>query len=100
MSTTDLEDALGAIRRLKLQIDNLNVEIDRNAWKSSPALAQAQIDQLVARNAELEIDKARLDWIEANADQIHCSESVAGNIEQYWVAPTRAAIDAEMEDKP
>ena len=40
MSTTDLEDALGAIRRLKLQIDNLNVEIDRNAWKSSPALAQ------------------------------------------------------------
>jgi hypothetical protein len=36
------------------------------AWKSSPALAQGLIDQLVARNAELERDKARLDWLLLN----------------------------------
>jgi hypothetical protein len=100
MSITDLEDALGAIRRLKVQIDKLNEEIDRNAWTSSPALAQGLIDQLVARNAELARDKARLDWIEVNADQIHCSKFGAGNIEMYWIAPTRAAIDAAMEGKP
>ena len=100
MSITDLEDALFAIRRLKVQIDRLNEEIEKNAWTSSPALAQAQIDQLVARNAELARDKARLDWIEVNADQIHCSKSGAGNIEMYWIAPTRAAIDAAMEAKP
>ena len=100
MSITDLEDALFAIRRLKVQIDRLNEEIEKNAWTSSPALAQAQIDQLVARNAELARDKARLDWIEVNADQIHCSKSGAGNIEMYWIAPTRAAIDAAMEGKP
>ena len=100
MSITDLEDALFAIRRLKVQIDRLNEEIEKNAWTSSPALAQAQIDQLVARNAELARDKARLDWIEVNADQIHCSKSGAGNIEMYWIAPTRAAIDADMEGKP
>jgi len=48
----------------------------------------------------LERDKARLDWIEENADQIHCSECVAGNVEQYWIAPTRAAIDAAMTPPP
>ncbi len=58
------------------------------------------LSQAHAKIAELEQDKARLDWIEANADQILCSESVAGNIEQYWVAATRAAIDAEMEGQP
>ena len=46
--------------------------------------------------SEASSDKARLDWIESNADQIHCSKSGAGNIEQYWIAPTRAAIDAAM----
>jgi hypothetical protein len=68
-------------------------EIDKNAW-TQLAL------ELVARNAELARDKARLDWIEVNADQIHCSKSGAGNIEMYWIAPTRAAIDAAMEGKP
>jgi hypothetical protein len=104
MSITDLEDALGAIRRLKVQIDRLNEEIEKNAWTSSPALAQAQIDQLAStvrglerENEKLAKDKARLDWIEVNADQIHCSKSGAGNIEMYWIAPTRAAIDAAME---
>jgi hypothetical protein len=107
MSITDLEDALGAIRRLKVQIDRLNEEIEKNAWTSSPALAQAQIDQLAStvrglerENEKLAKDKARLDWIEVNADQIHCSKSGAGNIEMYWIAPTRAAIDAAMEGKP
>jgi DNA repair exonuclease SbcCD ATPase subunit len=107
MSITDLEDALFAIRRLKVQIDRLNEEIEKNAWTSSPALAQAQIDQLAStvrglerENEKLEKDKARWDWLEENGDQIHCSKSGAGNIEMYWIAPTRAAIDAAMEAKP
>jgi hypothetical protein len=96
----ELNDTNAVALRYAHEIDRLKEEIEQNAWKSSPALAQAQIDQLVARNAELERDKARLDWIEANADQIHCSECWAGNIEQYWVAPIRAAIDAEMKGTP
>jgi hypothetical protein len=68
MSITDLEDALGAIRRLKVQIDRLNEEIEKNAWTSSPALAQAQIDQLAstvragAREREAG-DATRRGWI-------------------------------------
>lgn len=96
----ELNDTNAVSLRYAHEIDRLNAELENVAWKSSPALAQAQIDQLAAKVAELERDKARLDWIEANADQIHCSECWAGNIEQYWVAPTRAAIDAEMEGKP
>jgi phage shock protein A len=88
------------IERLRAKIAALETQLEAHAWTISPAMAQAQIDALNAKIAELEKDKARLDWIEANADQIHCSESVAGNIEQYWVAPTRAAIDAEMEGTP
>lgn len=96
----ELNDTNAVALQYAGEIDRLNEEIDKNAWTSSPALAQAQIDQLVARNAELARDKARLDWIEVNADQIHCSKSGAGNIEMYWIAPTRAAIDAAMEAKP
>jgi chromosome segregation ATPase len=52
-----------AVAECQKRVERLNEEIEQNAWKSSPALAQAQIDQLVARNAELERDKARLDWL-------------------------------------
>ena len=97
----ELNDTNAVSLRYAHEIDRLNAELENVAWKSSPALAQAQIDQLVARNAELEIDKERLDWIEATADWIRFSKSGAGNnIEQYWVAPTRAAIDATMKGTP
>jgi predicted RNase H-like nuclease (RuvC/YqgF family) len=86
-----------AIFECRKRVERLNAELEQCARKSIPALAQAQIDQLVARNAELEKDKARLDWLEENGDQIHCSECWAGNIERYYIAPTRAAIDAEMK---
>jgi hypothetical protein len=61
----------------------------------SEASSEASSDKHFELIAAL-ADKARLDWIESNADQIHCSKSGAGNIEQYWIAPTRAAIDAAM----
>jgi predicted RNase H-like nuclease (RuvC/YqgF family) len=55
-----------AVAECQKRIERLNAELENVAWTSSPALAQAQIDQLVARNAELEKDKARLDWLLLN----------------------------------
>jgi hypothetical protein len=49
------------------EIERLQTELEANAWKISPAMAQAQIDQLNAKVAELEQDKARLDWLCAQA---------------------------------
>ena len=60
---------------------------------------ERELSTAQARIAELDKEKARLDWLEENGDQIHCSECWAGNIDQYWVAPTRAAIDAEMKER-
>jgi hypothetical protein len=56
------------------------------------------IERLRAKVAELEQDKARLDWLEANGDELWCTENVAGNIEDYWIHPTRAAIDAARKE--
>jgi predicted RNase H-like nuclease (RuvC/YqgF family) len=50
-----------AVAECQRRVERLNAELENVAWKSSPALAQAQIDQLVARNAELE--RTRLGWI-------------------------------------
>jgi hypothetical protein len=54
-----------AVAECQKRVERLNAELENVAWKSSPALAQGLIDQLVARNAELE-DKARLDWLLLN----------------------------------
>jgi predicted RNase H-like nuclease (RuvC/YqgF family) len=72
-----------AVAECQKRIERLNAELENVAWTSSPALAQAQIDQLVARNAELERDKARLDWLLLNPItfqpvQIPCPDGKAG----------------------
>ena len=91
------------------RVERLNEEIEQNAWKSSPALAQAQIDQLVARNAELERDKARLDWllthpITFEPVQIPCPDGRPGCLVYHCRPQTpsecRSTIDAAMEGKP
>ena len=42
------------IQQLEAQIVSLEADVDRMAWKTSPAMAQATIDQLVKRNDQLE----------------------------------------------
>jgi hypothetical protein len=75
------------LSQAQAKIAALETQLEAHAWKISPAMAQAQIDRLLA-------DKARLDWLEANGDELWCTENVAGNIEDYWIHSTRAAIDA------
>jgi hypothetical protein len=98
-----------AVAECQKRIERLNAELENVAWKSSPALAQAQIDQLVARNAELERDKARLDWLLLNPItfqpvQIPCPDGRPGCLVYHCRPQTpsecRAAIDAAMEGKP
>ena len=50
------------IQQLQEQIVSLETDVDRMAWKTSPAMAQATIDQLVKRNEQLE---ARVKEVEA-----------------------------------
>jgi uncharacterized coiled-coil protein SlyX len=98
-----------AVAECQKRIERLNAELENVAWKSSPALAQAQIDQLVARNAELERDKARLDWLLLNPItfqpvQIPCPDGRPGCLVYHCRPQTpsecRSAIDAAMEGKP
>ena len=98
-----------AVAECQKRIERLNSELENVAWKSSPALAQAQIDQLVARNAELEKDKTRLDWLLLNPItfqpvQIPCPDGRPGclvfHCRPQTAAECRSAIDAAMEGKP
>ena len=50
----ELNDTNAVSVRYAHEIDRLKEEIEQNAWKSSPALAQAQHDQLTARIGLLE----------------------------------------------
>jgi hypothetical protein len=95
-----------AVAECQKRVERLNAELENVAWKSSPALAQAQIDQLVARNAELEKDKTRLDWLLLNPItfqpvQIPCPDRKPGCLVYHCRPQTpsecRAAIDAAME---
>jgi hypothetical protein len=95
-----------AVAECQKRIERLNAELENVAWKSSPALAQGLIDQLVARNAELERDKARLDWLLLNPItfqpvQIPCPDGRPGCLVYHCRPQTpaecRAAIDAAME---
>jgi hypothetical protein len=47
----------------------LETQLEAHAWTVSPAMARAQIDALVAKVAELEQDKARLDWLESEENR-------------------------------
>jgi hypothetical protein len=94
------------IAECQKRIERLNAELENVAWKSSPALAQGLIDQLVARNAELEKDKTRLDWLLLNPItfqpvQIPCPDKKPGCLVYHCRPQTpaecRAAIDAAME---
>jgi predicted RNase H-like nuclease (RuvC/YqgF family) len=61
-----------AVAECQKRIERLNAELENVAWTSSPALAQAQIDQLAARkreNEKLEKDKTRLDWLLVEPDK-------------------------------
>jgi len=102
-----------AVAECQKRVERLNAELENVAWKSSPALAQAQIDQLVARNAELEKDKTRLDWLLLNPItfqpvQIPCPDKKPGCLVYHCRPQTPsearstidAAMDAAMEAKP
>jgi hypothetical protein len=91
-----------AVAECQKRIERLNEEIEQNAWKSSPALAQAQIDQLAK-------DKARLDWLLVNPlefapVQIPCPDKKPGclvfHCRPQTAAECRSTIDAAMEGKP
>jgi predicted metal-dependent hydrolase len=84
------------------RVERLNAELENVAWKSSPALAQAQIDQLAK-------DKARLDWllthpITFEPVQIPCPDGRPGCLVYHCrpqtAAECRSTIDAAMEGKP
>jgi hypothetical protein len=88
-----------AVAECQKRVERLNEEIENVAWKSSPALAQAQIDQLAK-------DKARLDWLlthplEFAPVQIPCPDGRPGCLVYHCRPQTpaecRAAIDAAME---
>jgi hypothetical protein len=77
-------------------------------WRGNQALhwRRRLIDQLVARYAELEKDKARLDWLLVNPlefapVQIPCPDKKPGCLVYHCRPQTpsecRAAIDAAME---
>ena len=105
-----------AVAECQKRIERLNAELENVAWTSSPALAQAQIDQLAStvrglerENEKLEKDKARLDWLLVNPIefppvQIACPDGRPGCLVYHCRAQTsserRAAIDAAMEAKP
>lgn len=75
------------------RVERLNAELENVASKSSLALTQAQI-------AELERDKARLDWIEAHALAQHSHFVSISNLGRYYngfPGSLRAAIDASRE---
>jgi hypothetical protein len=57
----ELNDTNAVSLRYAYEIDRLKEEIEQNAWKSSPALAQAQIDQLNLRIVKLEIALAQME---------------------------------------
>jgi predicted metal-dependent hydrolase len=91
-----------AVAECQKRVERLNAELENVAWKSSPALAQAQIDQLAK-------DKARLDWllthpITFEPVQIPCPDGRPGCLVYHCRPQTpsecRAAIDAAMEGKP
>jgi predicted metal-dependent hydrolase len=91
-----------AVAECQKRVERLNAELENVAWKSSPALAQAQIDQLAK-------DKARLDWLlthplEFAPVQIPCPDGRPGCLVYHCRPQTpsecRAAIDAAMEGKP
>jgi hypothetical protein len=73
-----------------------------NTTNDQPAADYATLRILTDNQAEeierLLADKARLDWLEANGDELWCTENVAGNIEDYWIHSTRAAIDAARKE--
>jgi hypothetical protein len=88
-----------AVAECQRRVERLNEEIEQNAWKSSPALAQAQIDQLAK-------DKARLDWLlthplEFAPVQIPCPDGRPGclvfHCRPQTAAECRSTIDAAME---
>lgn len=82
------------------RIAELETQLEAHAWKVSPAMAQAQIDQLNARIAELERDRARLDWLEANPIAVQPIQTYAGLEQCFYIQTTRAAIDAAMAPPP
>ena len=91
-----------AVAECQRRVERLNAELENVAWKSSPALAQAQIDQLVK-------DKSRLDWLLVNPlefapVQIPCPDKKPGclvfHCRPQTAAECRSAIDAAMEGKP
>lgn len=57
-----LVDARAKVQQLEARIVQLETDVDMMAWKTSPAMAQATIDQLVTRNDQLE---ARVKEVEA-----------------------------------
>jgi cell division protein FtsB len=108
------------ISECQKRIERLNSELENVAWTSSPALAQAQIDQLAStvrglerENEKLEKDKARLDWLLVNPlefapVQIPCPDGRPGCLVYHCRPQTPsearstidAAMDAAMEAKP
>ena len=71
-----------------------------DAFYKQLAAAQTLADNQAEDIERLLADKARLDWLEANGDELWCTENVAGNIEDYWIHSTRAAIDAARKEGP
>lgn len=49
------------IQQLEARIVSLEIDVDRMAWKTSPATAQATIDQLVKQNDQLEAQVKELE---------------------------------------
>jgi hypothetical protein len=86
------------------KIAALETQLEAHAWKISPAMAQAQIDQLNAKVAELEHDKARMDWLGQRYVAAHRDRHFEGRTADFgWsqersTVSLRAAIDAARKE--
>ena len=88
------------IERLHAKIAALETQLEAHAWTVSPAMAQAQIDRLLA-------DKARLDWLEQNMWHIWTNVRARSAVPRFVVKSfcgiffsktVRAAIDAASKE--
>jgi hypothetical protein len=97
---TYLSEAAAECQR---RVERLNEEIEQNAWKSSPALAQAQIDQLAKRQGAFGL-AAYSPNRRSQPVQIPCPDGRPGCLVYHCRPQTpsecRSTIDAAMEGKP
>jgi chromosome segregation ATPase len=98
-ATLTMQAAAAADRNvsLRLEVDSLRAEVERLSFRSSALEKPWRFLARVERaEAELAIERARLDWLDENAGDIHKINSNRYII--FANQDLRAAIDAAMKE--